>query len=371
MKLFYLFPDPTSRTSIAQPGHRYGGQASLWYGMDQANRFGHTVDADLYHRSKRTRIENVIDRLINNIWSAMGGSGGNWFHILALRKPLARADLIISTADRVGIPLVLLMAVGLVPSRPILYMSIGLPERWDKMRAPMRRLYRWAFQKTVSHIVCYGYEESQRLQDILANDSLKVHFLPFGVDTSLFQPRPTSSQGPITSIGADPHRDFDLLVEVAQRRSEPFLIITSAAHAQKLRDRWSELPPNITLKTDVPFADIPSFIANARAIVLPLHNNSYSGATTTLLQCMAMEKPVVVTRTGAIKHGYFLTDQDNVLFIPPEDPDALTHAIDRIVGSPDEAQTMARRGHETILAHLTWDHYLERLFSLMETTPLR
>ena len=48
---------------------------------------------------------------------------------------------------------------------------------------------------------------------------------------------------------------------------------------------------------------------------------------------MAMEKPVVVTRTGAIKHGYFLTDQDNVLFIPPEDPDALTHAIDRIVGS--------------------------------------
>ena len=147
MKLFYLFPDPTSRTSIAQPGHRYGGQASLWYGMDQANRFGHTVDADLYHRSKRTRIENVIDRLINNIWSAMGGSGGNWFHILALRKPLARADLIISTADRVGIPLVLLMAVGLVPSRPILYMSIGLPERWDKMRAPMRRLYRWAFQK--------------------------------------------------------------------------------------------------------------------------------------------------------------------------------------------------------------------------------
>jgi glycosyltransferase involved in cell wall biosynthesis len=371
MNLFYLFPDPASRVSIAEPGHRYEEQTSLWYGMDQANRFGHTVDADLYHRPKRTSIENLTDRLINTLWSAVGGSGGNWFHILALRKHLARADLIVSTADRVGIPLVLLMAVGLVPSRPILYMSIGLPERWDRMRIPMRHLYRWAFQKTVSHIVCYGFKESKRLKKLLENPSTHVHFLPFGVDPANFVPSSHSPQGPIISIGADPHRDFDLLVEVAQRRSEPYLIITTKAQAQRLQERWGELPKNVTIQTEVPFTEIPSYIVQARCIVLPVHDNSYSGATTTLLQCMAMEKPVIVTRTGAIKHGYFLTDQDNVLFIPPENADALTRAIDKIVASPDEAHTMARRGRETILAHLTWDHYLERLFSLMGTISLR
>ena len=42
-------------------------------------------------------------------------------------------------------------------------------------------------------------------------------------------------------------------------------------------------------------------LARARIVVLPLKPNSYSGATTTLLQAMAMGKPLVVSAVGATR----------------------------------------------------------------------
>ena len=47
----------------------------------------------------------------------------------------------------------------------------------------------------------------------------------------------------------------------------------------------------------------------ARVVALPVRENSYSGATTTLLQAMACGKPTVVTRTAAIARGYELEDE--------------------------------------------------------------
>jgi hypothetical protein len=41
-------------------------------------------------------------------------------------------------------------------------------------------------------------------------------------------------------------------------------------------------------------------------VALPVRENTYSGATTVLLQALALGKPVVVSRTSAIATGYGL-----------------------------------------------------------------
>ena len=72
-----------------------------------------------------------------------------------------------------------------------------------------------------------------------------------------------------------------------------------------------------------------SALARARVVALPVRDNLYSGATTTLLQAMATAKPVVVSRTAAIAEGYGLEDGVNCRLVPPGDEAAFATALAR------------------------------------------
>ena len=75
-----------------------------------------------------------------------------------------------------------------------------------------------------------------------------------------------------------------------------FLVVTTADRARSLAGRSS----NVAVETDLPFDEMRRRLERARVVALPVRENSYSGATTVLLQAMALAKPVVVTRTAAI-----------------------------------------------------------------------
>ena len=68
-------------------------------------------------------------------------------------------------------------------------------------------------------------------------------------------------------------------------------------------------------------------LEEARVVALPVLDNSYSGATTVLLQAMALGKPVVVSRTKAIARGYGLADGDNCRLVEPGDAAGFAAAL--------------------------------------------
>ena len=85
-------------------------------------------------------------------------------------------------------------------------------------------------------------------------------------------------------------------------------------------------------------------LERARVVALPVRDNSYSGATTVLLQAMALGKPVVVTRTAAIATGYGLEDGANVpCSSPPGDAAALRRARSRSCSTTTSRAARARR----------------------------
>ena len=139
-----------------------------------------------------------------------------------------------------------------------------------------------------------------------------VEFVPFGVDVEAFRPTGAPPVLDVVSVGADPHRDFELLVETARALPETsFLAVTTADRARSIAGR----PANLSVETDLPFDEMRRRLERARVVALPVRDNSYSGATTVLLQAMALAKPVVVTRTAAIETGYGLEDGDNVRLV--------------------------------------------------------
>ena len=85
-------------------------------------------------------------------------------------------------------------------------------------------------------------------------------------------------------------------------------------------------------------------LERARVVALPVRDNSYSGATTVLLQAMALGKPVVVTRTAAIATGYGLVDGENVRLVAPGDAAAFGRAVVELLRDERHAASARRAG---------------------------
>jgi len=192
-----------------------------------------------------------------------------------------------------------------------------------------------------------------------------VVFLPFGVDVEAFRPEPSNvPRTDVVSVGADPRRDFELLLEIASRRPElSFRIVASAERARTL----ASLPANVELEVDLSFDEARARLADARVVALPVRENSYSGATTVLLQAMALGKPVVVSRTAAIASGYELEDGINCRLVEPGDVDAFEQAILQTLTGAEAALALGTRARQTVERSFSWERYADTLWEVLQS----
>jgi glycosyltransferase involved in cell wall biosynthesis len=190
-----------------------------------------------------------------------------------------------------------------------------------------------------------------------------VVFLPFAVDVHAFRPDVTHEpETDVVSVGADPRRDFELLVDVASRHPElSFRIVASSERARAL----PTLPPNVELEVDLSLDEARGRLADARVVALPVRDNSYSGATTVLLQAMALGKPVVVSRTAAIASGYELADGINCRLVEPGDVDAFERAILETLTGADAAHALGSRARQTVERSFSWERYTNALWQVL------
>lgn len=326
------------------------------FGLDELRARGLHVRHNLERRVPAWA--RAVDWLLDKVVYGVGGYGGDFASVLASLREINRADVVLSTVDTVGLPLVLLKRVGLVRP-PIVYVAVGLPERLVQLRR-LRGLYRRALCGT-REIVSYAESEVEWLRNWLG-PAARVVFVPFGVDTRQFAPVERVPQVDVVSVGADPRRDFALLTTVAARHPElTFRVVASADLARALVN----VPPNVTVETSLPLDDVRDRLAAARVVALPVRENSYSGATTTLLQAMAMGKPVVVSRTDAIATGYGLEDGVNCRLVAPGDSDAFERTLLETVKGADAAAALGIRARETVERSLSWERYTNALWQLL------
>jgi glycosyltransferase involved in cell wall biosynthesis len=294
---------------------------------------------------------------------AAGGYGGDFATVLASLREANRADVVLSTVDTVGIPLMLLARARAVRA-PFVYVAIGLPERLARLRSPRVESAYARGLACASAVVAYSEHESESLRTWLRDRGAEVPvaFVPFGVDVEAFRPVDAAPDLDVVSIGADPHRDFELLLSVARSLPDArFLVVTNAEHARSLAER----PPNVSVETDLPFDEMQNRLERARVVALPVHDNSYSGATTVLVQAMALGKPVVVTRTAAIAAGYGLVDGENVRLAAPADFETFGAAVAHLLADQRHAAALGAHARRTVEEGLSWGRYVDALASLL------
>jgi len=362
--VFAFYRDsPERRAALSrEPGapERY-----LLFGLDQLAERGIRAGHNLERSATPPAWARLAGAGLQAAVRRMSGYGGDFARVLPSLRRANHADVVFSTVDTVGIPLLTFRRLSLV-RRPFVYVSIGLLPRLAGLETKwIVRAYAQILREAEA-VVAYGAGEAEELRGWLGGGS--VVFVPFGVDTEYFRPASMSSEVDVLSVGTDPRRDFDLVIRAAARNPDvSFRIVASSEHVRELRGA----PVNLTVEVEIPFAKMRERLGGARVVALPVRENAYSGATTTLLQAMACGKPVVVTRTAAIAEGYRLADGENCRLVPPGDAPAFERAILELLGDPEGAAAMGARARETAERHLSWDRYVDSLHQLLAAAALR
>jgi glycosyltransferase involved in cell wall biosynthesis len=128
-------------------------------------------------------------------------------------------------------------------------------------------------------------------------------------------------------------------------------------------------------------------------VVVPLDDVDFQAGVTTILEAMAMGKPVIVTHTagqtdvvedrrvttrGQVAHarpasllrefaGLAGVQMDPTgFYVPPRDPVALRRAIAFLLDHPDERARLGAAGRCTVERLMTVDHFAERIGKLVD-----
>jgi hypothetical protein len=88
---------------------------------------------------------------------------------------------------------------------------------------------------------------------------------------------------------------------------------------------------------------------------------------TEIIEVLAMGRPVIMTKTGALPTEIDVEKEGCGILVPPEDPDALAQAIDRLGNNPEQAEAMGQRARELAERYYNIERYARDLHKFFES----
>ena len=270
---------------------------------------------------------------------------------------------ILTDGEHIGIPLALMLKVAGARTP---HVTIGHRLSAGKKRA----FFRWLKVHThIDRIALHAGRQYEIAIDDLGVPAERLEFVPYQVDTDFWYPQSVPEERLICSAGLE-FRDYRVLMQAVEGM-DVRVVIGAASHwsRRKTQPAASEQPPNVEVDS-FDYHRLRDLYARAMMVVVPLEEVDFQAGITTILEAMAMGKPVVVTATSGqtdvildrrsvvrgagpqppsllrrIAELEGVRVEPNGLYVPPGDPDALRRAITYLSDHPDERATAAGSSH--------------------------
>ena len=171
--------------------------------------------------------------------------------------------------------------------------------------------------------------------------TMRRAFVLFGADTDLFKPSAEESNGNYALSIGYAFRDYDDLLRAWSKIDIPLKIVGSAAIDRRgLR--------NVELIPWIPIDKLDGHIRDARFIILPIKNVRYSIGQMTLMQCMAIQKSIIVSKSYGVSD--YCEDGINCLTYECGSESEIVEKVNSILSDPDMAREIARNARSDVLS---------------------
>jgi len=230
------------------------------------------------------------------------------------------------------------------------------------LRRPQALSNRWLLTRGAAHLITVSSALQRDLIEALQIGPSRVSAIVGAVDTQRFHPDLAgsplrrafglSANTPLVGIVARiaPSRGHLTLVDAfAQVRAAiptaRLVIVGKGEFRPRVEEQIHALGlTDATVFTGYREDDLPEVLAALDVFVLLAPGSE--GSCRAVLEAMAVGKPVVAARVGALQD--IVLDGETGLLIEPHDHIALAHAISRLLRAPEQARQMGLRGRQRI-----------------------
>ena len=255
---------------------------------------------------------------------------------------LGDADLVVSALANL-----LPTAARLRGGPRVVLLDFALATLLDRRRGAGRGILLRSLRRADA-IVCLSEIQRARLLERVTVEPDRIHTVLLGVDHGFLRPwgHDTGENGFVLAVGKDLARDYRSLARAAAELSTKLVIVCEDRNVRGL-----DLPRNVERRHGLTFGELRDLYARAHCVVLPVRRADYAYGTegsglTALTEAMAMAKAIVVS-DRPIFHEYVQAGE-SALFVPPEDPDALRDAIQRVLSDDPLAQSLGRAARRRV-----------------------
>jgi glycosyltransferase involved in cell wall biosynthesis len=162
------------------------------------------------------------------------------------------------------------------------------------------------------------------------------------------------------------HKGIDDLAEAMRILSRPdvVLAVVGCAVGSPTGRRLAALGPMVRLVPEIPFSDVPLYLAAADVVAVPqrLGPDTVGQVPAKIFDAMALGRPIVSTRVSMIPE---ILDDSGVL-VEPGDPAGLARAIAWLLDHPAEAAALGRKARERCVARYSYAAARQALFPLID-----
>ncbi|MDX6356149.1 MAG: hypothetical protein QOF98_3052, partial [Streptomyces sp.] len=248
-----------------------------------------------------------------------------------------------------------------------------------RRRLSVRRWYGFTrMQKRVARRLPSVLTVSGSSKDEIAEDlgvrRDRIHTVHIGADTRLFAPDPAVPEVPgriVTTSSADvPLKGLVFLVEAlaklrAQRPDAHLVVVGKRPEKGPVAEAVERfgLGGAVEFVKGISDEELVDLIRGAEVACVP---SLYEGFSLPAAEAMATGTPLVATTGGAIPEVAG-RDGETCLAVPPGDADALTAALDRLLGDADLRRRLGAAGRARVLDRFTWTRAAQATAELYRT----
>ena len=246
--------------------------------------------------------------------------------------------------------------------------------RVEKKKSILYPFFKQIYRRNVDNIICVSSAQKNIFAKFLNISKNRIIYVPLGIDTDFFKPEKNiiSAEDLILCVG-DADRDDKTLIKAVRnlpvqltRVSDESKIFDFLKILQKDRSRFSNLKEKFVLLHAVSDLKLKELYAKSTMIVVPIHKHSNQPAgLTTLLEAMAMGKPVIVTK-GLITEDYVINHETGIV-IPPGDVDQIKNAILYLLDNNLERKRIGNNARKWVEDNFTIERSTEKLGHLLRS----
>jgi glycosyltransferase involved in cell wall biosynthesis len=310
------------------------------------------------------------------------------FDVVCCQQAVLPAQ-VLRLCRRAGIPIVALMEghEGLMLASEV---RESLSHRTGYARLP-RQILAFAYHymkwelplmRAADRIIAVSDEIARSLRRWFGVSRERIEVVYNGVDTRRFRPDPERRAGTRSALGFRENEAMALYLSHVTRQKGLHVLLHALS---RVREAWPRVrvvvvgagayladgqalarrlgvSPHVVFVGEVDHDRAPEYLAACDAFVLPTLRQE--GLPFAVLEAMASEKPVLVSRIGGLTS--VVQDGVNGLLVRAGDADALAEGLVRLLADRELARRLARAARDTVLRAFSAEHMVRGTADVFE-----